>query len=323
MLVSIILLLVFMFVSFLIYGIYLTVTNSKRELAQRMKTYTAKAGELDKSMNAIERLKNFDWKASFQEASKIFAAKEFTKKVEIELMRADIPLRGEEFVMINFLIMIALGMLLLLLTRNAILGWLGVVVGFILPRIIVKRIKLKRVQKFNSQIGDSLVVMSNSLRAGFSFLQAMELVSREMPAPISVEFARTLREMNLGTPTEEALVGLTNRIESEDLDLVLTAVLIQRQVGGNLAEVLDGISHTIRERIRIKGEIRTLTAQGRISGMIVGALPLAIGLVLSVINPKYIGALFINPIGWAMLTVGIISMVIGIALIKKIVDIKV
>ena len=323
MLVSMILLLVFLFVSFLIYGIYLTATNSKRELAQRMKTYTAKAGELDKPMNAVERLKNFDWKASFQEASKMFAAKEFTKKVEIELMRADIPLRGEEFVMINFLIMIALGMLLILLTRNAILGWLGVVVGFVLPRVIVKRTKLKRVQKFNSQIGDSLVVMSNSLRAGFSFLQAMELVSREMPVPISVEFARTLREMNLGTPTEEALVGLTNRIESEDLDLVLTAVLIQRQVGGNLAEVLDGISHTIRERIRIKGEIRTLTAQGRISGMIVGALPLVIGLVLSVINPKYIGALFINPIGWAMLTAGVISMVIGIALIKKIVDIKV
>lgn len=323
MLVSIILILVFLFVSFLIYGIYLTVTNSKRELAQRMKTYTAKAGELDKPMNVIKRLKNFDWKASFQEASKIFAAKEFTKKIEIELTRADIPLRGEEFVMINLLIMIGLGMMLILLTRNAIFGWLGVVAGFIIPKVVVKRIKLKRVQKFNSQIGDSLVVMSNSLRAGFSFLQAMELVSREMPSPISVEFSRTLREMNLGTPTEEALLGLTNRIESEDLDLVITAVLIQRQVGGNLAEVLDGISHTIRERIRIKGEIRTLTAQGRISGIIVGALPVAIGLVLSVINPKYIGALFINPIGWAMMTVGVISMTIGIALIKKIVDIKV
>lgn len=323
MLVSAILILVFLFVSFLIYGVYLTVTNSKRELAQRMKTYTAKAGELDKPMNAIERLKNFDWKASFHEASKIFAAKEFTKKVETELMKADIPLRGEEFVMLNFLIMTALGMALILLTRNPVFGWLGVMAGFIVPRTIVRRIKLKRVQKFNSQIGDSLVVMSNSLRAGFSFLQAMELVSREMPSPISIEFARTLREMNLGTPTEEALVGLINRIESEDLDLVITAVMIQRQVGGNLAEVLDGISHTIRERIRIKGEIRTLTAQGRISGIIVGSLPLAIGLVLSIINPKYIGVLFINPIGWAMITVGVISMIIGIALIKKIVDIKV
>lgn len=323
MLESIILILVFLFVSLLIYGVYLTATNSKRELAQRMKTYTAKAGELDKPVNAVERLKNFDWKSSFQEASKIFAAKEFTKKVEAELMRADIPLRGEEFVMINFMLMTAFGLLLTLLTRNAILGWLGVVAGFILPRVIVKRIKQKRIQRFNSQIGDSLVVMSNSLRAGFSFLQAMELVSREMPSPISVEFSRTLREMNLGTPTEEALLSLTNRIESEDLDLVITAVLIQRQVGGNLSEVLDGISHTIRERIRIKGEIRTLTAQGRISGIIVGVLPLAIGLILSVINPKYIGALFTDPVGWALLTVGVISMTIGAALIKKIVDIKV
>lgn len=323
MLESMILILVFLFVSLLIYGVYLTATNSKRELAQRMKTYTAKAGELDKPVNAVERLKNFDWKSSFQEASKIFAAKEFTKKVETELTRADIPLRGEEFVMINFLLMAALGLMLMLLTRNAILGWLGVVFGFILPRVIVKRIKQKRIQRFNSQIGDSLVVMSNSLRAGFSFLQAMELVSREMPYPISVEFSRTLREMNLGTPTEEALLSLTNRIESEDLDLVITAVLIQRQVGGNLSEVLDGISHTIRERIRIKGEIRTLTAQGRISGIIVGVLPLAIGLVLSVINPKYIGSLFTDPVGWALLTVGAISMTIGAALIKKIVDIKV
>ncbi|MHB9093461.1 MAG: type II secretion system F family protein [Eubacteriales bacterium] len=323
MLLSLILVSVFLSVSLLIYGTYLAATASKTALARRMKTYTAKTGELNRTMNPVERLKALEWKTTFHEASKMFAAKSFTKKMEIELMRADLPLRGEEFVMINFLVMAGLGLLLILITRNAILGWLGVVTGFILPRVLVKRTKLKRIQKFNSQIGDALVVISNSLRAGFSFLQAIELISREMPSPICDEFARTLREMNLGTPTEEALLNLITRIESEDLDLVITAVLIQRQVGGNLAEVLDGISHTIRERIRIKGEIKTLTAQGRISGIIVGALPLAIGLVLSVINPKYIGALFTNPVGWAMLITGAISMMIGIALIKKIVDIKV
>lgn len=323
MLLSLILILVFLCITFLIYGSYLAVNASKRELAQRMKTYTAKAGELNRTANPVEQLRNFDWKTLFQEVSKMFAAKSFTRKMEIELMRADIPLRGEEFIMINVLVMAGLGLPLTLITRNAIVGWFGVVAGFVIPRMIVKRIKLKRIHKFNSQIGDVLVVMSNSLRAGFSFLQALEMVSREMPTPIAEEFTRTLREMNLGTPTEEALLNLTTRIESEDLDLVITAVLIQRQVGGNLAEVLDGISHTIRERIRIKGEIKTLTAQGRISGIIVGALPLVIGLVLSVINPKYIGALFINPVGWAMLTAGAISMTVGIALIKKIVDIKI
>ncbi|PKM82418.1 MAG: secretion system protein [Firmicutes bacterium HGW-Firmicutes-14] len=323
MYLSLTLVLVFLFVSLLIYGIFLTTTTGKRELDERMKTYTARLGELNRESGLAESLKNFNWKSSFQDASKIFAAKSFTKKAEIELMKADIPLRGEEFIMMNFLLMVGLGLVLLLITRNPIVAWFGVVIGFIVPRFIVKRTKIKRVQKFNSQIGDSLTVMSNSLRAGFSFLQAMEMVSREMPAPISDEFNRTLREMNLGTPTEDALMNLTHRIESEDLDLVMTAVMIQRQVGGNLSEILDSISHTIRERIRIKGEIKTLTAQGRVSGIIVGILPIVIGLVLAVINPEYIGALFKTPLGWGLLVAGIISQTIGIALIKKTVDIKV
>lgn len=320
---SAILILVFLSVSLLIIGIYFSVTAGKRALAERMNTYTAKVAGLDQRVGFLERLSSFKWKSYLEEASKIFAAQSITKKMQVELIKANIPLRGEEYILINFLLMFGLGLLLILITRNAILGWLGVITGFMVPKVIVKRMKLKRVQKFNSQIGDALVVMSNSMRAGFSFLQATEMVSKEMPSPICDEFARTLREMNLGTPTEEALLNLTTRIESEDLDLVITAVLIQRQVGGNLAEILDGISHTIRERIRIKGEIKTLTAQGRVSGIIVGVLPVVIGLVLSVINPSYIGALFTNPIGWAMLTAGVISQTIGIALIKKTVDIKV
>jgi tight adherence protein B len=323
MILSVILVLVFLSVALLIYGIYLSLTAKKRELEQRMKNYTAKAEELGSNLSAVEKMKNIDWKAYFQEASKVFAAKSFTKQMEIELIKANLPLRGEEFIMITVLLMAGLGLLLLLLTGNAILGWFGVVIGFVGPRIVIKQMKQKRVQKFNLLIGDALIVMSNSMRAGFSFLQALEMVSREMPPPISEEFGRTLREMNLGTPTEEALLNLTTRIESEDLDLVITAVLIQRQVGGNLAEVLDGISNTIRERIRIKGEIKTLTAQGRISGYVVGALPIAVGLILSVINPTYIGALFTEPAGWALLTAGVISQTIGIALIKKTVDIKV
>lgn len=320
---ALILLLVFFTVSLFIYGLFLSVTARKRELSERMKTYTARIGELDSRVNPLKRIKSFDWKAAFAELSKVFAAKSFTKKIETELIGADLPLRGEEFITINILLMLGFGFLVLIVTRNAMLSWLGIVAGFILPRIYVKRTKLKRLLKFNSQIGDALSVMSNSMRAGFSFLQAMEMVSREMPYPISDEFARTLREMNLGTPTEEALVNLTKRIDSEDLDLVMTAVMIQRQVGGNLAEVLDGISHTIRERIRIKGEIKTLTAQGRISGIVIGILPVVIGLVLSAINPEYVGALFKSSIGWAMLVAGAVSQIIGIVLIKKTVDIKV
>lgn len=320
---AVILLMVFVTVSMFIYGMFLTATSARRELSKRMNRYTARIGELDSGANPIRRLRNFDWKSAFREASQIFSGKAITKKMEAELLKADIPLRGEEFIMVTVLLMAGLGFLALVLTRNIVLTWIGLIAGFLVPKIVVKRLKTKRISKFNSQIGDSLVVMSNSLRAGFSFLQAMEMVSREMPAPISNEFAHTLREMNLGTPTEEALANLTKRIDSEDLDLVITAVLIQRQVGGNLAEVLDSISHTIRERIRIKGEIKTLTAQGRISGIIVGILPIVIGLILSVINPTYIGALFTNEVGWVMLAAGIISQSIGVALIKKTVDIKI
>jgi len=320
---SVILFLVFITVFLAVYGLYLTLTAQKRIIEKRMETYTARLheGEFAGKEKAVR--KNLDWKEMFQEASRVFAAKSFARNMEQELVRADIPLRGEEFILINVLVMGAGGILLLLLTGNPVLAWLGVVAGYIGPRMAVKIAKQKRIQKFNAQISDALVVMANSLRAGFSFIQAMEMVAREMPPPISDEFTRTLREMNLGTPTEEALTNITNRIQSDDLDLVMTAVMIQRQVGGNLSEVLDSISNTIRERIRIKGEIKTLTAQGRISGMVVGGLPIAIGLLLSVINPAYIGKLFTTSIGLGMLFAGGISQLIGIALIKKTVDIKI
>ncbi len=321
---SIILFLFFITFCLAVYGLYLTFTKQRQIIEQRMQQYTVRLHEGEAAVRAEKKAaKKLDWKELFQEASQVFAAKSYTRAMEMELIRADIPLRGQEFIMINVLAMAGGGLLLLVLTGNAVLAWLGAVAGYVGPRFVVKRARHKRVQKFNSQICDALVVMANSLRAGFSFIQAMEMVAKEMPAPIADEFSRTLREMNLGTPTEEALQNITNRIQSDDLDLVLTAVMIQRQVGGNLAEVLDNISHTIRERIRIKGEIKTLTAQGRISGMVVGALPVVIGLVLALINPAYIGQLFNNSTGLAMLFAGAISQLIGIALIKKTVDIKI
>ncbi len=321
MIKSLILVLTFGTVALLYYSVYLILTSRQRLMAQRMEQYTKKIHEAD-TKNIIAK-ETFDLKRAFQRTSKIFAAKSFTKAVEGELIKADIPMRGEEFILLNVLVTVALGLLFSAITRNFIIGWVGAVVGFIIPRYVIKMAKQKRTAKFNAQIGDSLVIMANSLRAGFSFLQAMELVSKEMPAPISVEFARALREMNLGTNTEEALQNLCSRVESEDLDLVITAVLIQRQVGGNLSQVLDGISHTIRERVRIKGEIKTLTAQGRISGMIIGALPVVMGLILSLINPGYIGVLFSESLGLALIATGIVFQLIGVALIKKIVDIKV
>ena len=304
----------------LVVAVYRLATAEQQALQDRVVNYTKlQAAQKGKyNLNKKTGLKEI-----FQSASKVFAAKSYAKKMEVELEQADIPLKGEEFMLIRLLAMVVPIGLVLIFLGNIPLAILLATVGFIFPVLMVNRAKKNRVLKFNNQIGDALVVMSNSLRAGFSFLQSMEMVSKEMQPPIADEFGRALREMNLGTPTEEAMLNLVKRIESDDLDLVVTAVLIQRQVGGNLAEVLDNISHTIRERVRIKNEIKTLTAQGRMSGIIIALLPVGVALMLSVINPEYISKLYTTSMGLFLLIGGVVSQVIGVIVIKKIVDIEV
>lgn len=321
--ISLVLLLTFFSVFTMIIGVYRLVAANQIIVNQRVEKYTSKEMHTlsDKLKENVKKSTNL--KSIFQQTSKIFAAKSYTRAYEIELAKADIPLRGEEFILINIICGIVPALLLGIIFENIPLALILSIAGFIIPRMVIKVAKQKRVVKFNNQIGDALVIMSNSLRAGFSFLQSMEMVSKEMPSPIAEEFSRTLREMNFGTPTEEAMTNLAKRIESDDLDLIVTAVLIQRQVGGNLAEVLDSISHTIRERIRIKGEIKTLTAQGRMSGMIIGFLPLGISAILFVINPSYMMTLFTNVIGIFIVCMGVVSQMIGLFIIKKIVDIEV
>lgn len=319
---SLIVLLSFLTVTALVVWIYLVLTAQQRLMGQRVEAYTTQLDQVSSDRHQKSR-RSMTAKGMFQQASKVFAAKSYTKTIELELGKADIPLRGEEFILINLLVAVGPALMILVITRNLPLAVVLAGIGFVVPRMLVSRAKKNRVAKFNSQIGDALVVMSNSLRAGFSFLQAMEMVGKEMQPPVADEFVRTLREMNLGTPTEEALSHLTKRIDSDDLDLVVTAVMIQRQVGGNLAEVLESISYTIRERIRIKGEIKTLTSHGRMSGLVIGALPVVVALILSVLNPEYTNKLFTTSVGMAITVAGVISQVIGIVVINKIVDIEV
>lgn len=323
MAISLVLLVIFCAVFTMVLGIYRIIAANQIEVNQRVMKYTTKEAYSLSDKLKIKAKGQTSIKSLFQQASKIFAAKSYTHNVELELAKADIPLRGEEFILMNLISGVLPALIIGAIFQNIALAIVVSIIGFIIPKIIINYAKQKRITRFNGQIGDALVVMSNSLRAGFSFLQAMEMVSKEMPSPIADEFARTLREMNLGTPTEEAMSNLAKRIGSDDLDLVVTAVLIQRQVGGNLSEVLDSISHTIRERIRIKGEIKTLTAQGRMSGMIIGFLPVGICAILFVINPSYMMTLFTNIIGLFIVGLGVTSQMIGVLIIKKIVDIEV
>ncbi len=254
---------------------------------------------------------------------KAFEGKQYTSKIEKELARADIPLRGSEFVGLNLILVLVGAAYGWLVISHVLAGFILAFVGGLLPNFFVRARQGARLAKFDAQIADALVIMSNSLRAGYSFLQAMDMVAREMSPPISEEFTSAMKEMSLGSPTETALAALSDRVGSEDLELVVTAVLIQRQIGGNLAEVLDNIAETIRERVKLRQEIKTLTAQGRMSGVIIGVLPAALGVFLYTVNPEYISVLFTHPTGKLMVGLAVFGELIGILVIRKVVAIEI
>ena len=240
-----------------------------------------------------------------------------------QLQKADLKLRTSEYFMIQ--IACVIGLALIGLLRFGI-SWqlfaLGVF-GYFLPGFYVKRRMAKRLKAFNDQLGDTLVLLSNALKAGYSFAQAIDTVSKNASPPIAEEFARCVREMNLGGSVEEALNNMIKRIESPDFDLVVTAVAIHRTVGGNLAEILDNIAHTIRERIRIKGEIKTLTAQASASGTLITLMPIGLCVFMYFVTPSYFKPMTESFIGWAMLGAAAFFIFIGNLIIRKIVAIEV
>jgi tight adherence protein B len=212
-----------------------------------------------------------------------------------ELARADIKLKVGEFMVIAFGVSALMALVGYYFGgENVLFALGGFAVGAFLPRIYVNIQKGKRLVRFDSQLADMLNLMVNGLRAGYSTMQAMESVSKELPAPISEEFRRVVQEMQLGVSMEQALDNLIRRIPSLDLDLVITAMNVQREVGGNLAEILSTISHTIRERVRVKGEIRVLTAQQVYSGRFLSALPVLIMLALYGVNRNYMMMFFVE-----------------------------
>jgi tight adherence protein B len=246
-------------------------------------------------------------------------------RVARELARADLKFKVAEYYALIFMSTVVVGGGAYFLQPNPVSAGIGAVVGFFLPRLYVKRQQTVRLNKFNYQLGDMLNLMVNGLRAGYSTMQAMEAVSRELPSPISDEFRRVVQEMQIGIPMERTLDNLLRRIASEDLDFVVTAINVQREVGGNLSEILDTISFTIRERVRIKGEIRTMTAQVRTSATILSMIPLFLTIALWFIAPDYIGYFFSRGPGCGWAAVGtIVGMIAsGYFVMMKIADIEV
>jgi tight adherence protein B len=258
----------------------------------------------------------------------------FADKIRTRISKADVKLRVSEYIALQLLSAVGGGFLAYqFFSQSTLLAILGVLVGLRVPRIYMGVMASRRLVAFDNQLSDTLNLWVNSLRSGYSVLQGMEAIAAELPPPVGTEFERVVQEVRLGLSLSQALDNMLRRVPSEDLDLVVTAVNIQREVGGNLTEVLDRISHTIRERVRIKGEIRTLTAQGRISGWAVGMLPIALTLILYRINPSYIGELWamekpfiiegVFPCGYIALGLGGLMILFGIIAIRKIVNIEV
>jgi tight adherence protein B len=267
-----------------------------------------------------------DMKNIFSAASsvmfQVFAFKGLRERVERSLIKADIAFTAEEMLLIIFITAIMAATLVYVISGIIILSlFVIILVCLLYYAMIDSRIK-KRRQKMNEQLADALDMISGSLRTGFSFMKAMEVTANDMGEPISREFKRVIKEVDVGLTMDQALHNLLERMSSDDLELMVTAIVIQRQVGGNLAEILDNISETIRSRISLKREIRVLAAPGKVSGIIVALLPPLFGLILFIMDPKYIGALFTNKIGIIMLMVAAFNECIGFLIIRKMVDVE-
>jgi tight adherence protein B len=252
--------------------------------------------------------------------------RKFGKTWRRKLARANIKLTVAEFAVLH--IVAAAGGFtigwLFLFSGDPVMSVAAAFLGFFFPRIYVNRTIGRRLIAFEEQLPDTLGLWVNALRSGYSVLQAMEAIAKDAPEPTITEFQRVVQEVQLGIDLPDALEHLLERVESDDLDLVVTAVNIQREVGGNLAEILEVISHTIRERIKLKGEIRVLTSQGRITGYLISFLPIALALFLNASNPTYMGQMFEDrACGWPMIGGGLALIGIGSAVIQKIIDIEI
>ncbi len=294
------------------------------DVAQRLETLTGR--EVKERPNeplarqAIERI------------DAVVAKSKQGSSIRSELARADLKLTVAEFIGLKLGAALVGAVFGLILGRASPLAQLAAAIVFalvfsFLPNFYVNIRAARRVKAFNNQLGDVITMMANALRGGYSFLQTLDMVSREAPEPSSTEFRRVVQEVGLGRSTEEALQNLLRRVPSDDLDLLITAVSIQMEVGGNLAQILDTIGHTIRERVRIKGEISTLTAQGRISSWIITGLPIGLAMFITVVNPDYMAPLFtfgMPPEAWCCMPVTSLFMIaLGYFAIQKIINIEV
>jgi tight adherence protein B len=322
---------------FLVVGIF---GGSRRTALGRLARYGAKDSAESRERPKGERrsvAQVLGGSSALSRLNQTMERRTWSEEMARDLARADLALRPIEYVLIRSAVIVvfvviaaALGATFLPVLSQTLSLLVVAFIGFVIPRLYVSRRQAGRLQAFNARLPDTITLIGNGLRSGASFLQAIELVVRESAPPVSTEFSRVIREVNLGLPLDQALGNMVRRVRSDDLELMATAISIQHQVGGNLAEILDTIAFTIRERVRIKAEIRTLTAMQRLSGYVVGFLPIGLFVVLLFIAPQFMNPMFERPpelfglpLGVLLLGLGVTLMAIGFTFVRRVVEIDV
>jgi tight adherence protein B len=317
---AIILTSIFLIFSMLIY-LFLMIYLNRKRLNNRVKEFLP-SPELKEAIQELDKRPSFT-KRFVNSVATVFKSVQFSKSTEKILLEAGSKLRPEELFAARLLASVASGIITLFLGLPWYIVIIVVLIGFAVPKLSINRKRKKRLAMVNYQLIEVLGMMANSMRAGFSFMQAMQLVGKEMPDPLGPEFERLVRQAGLGIPLEDALEELVERLPNKELEVVVRGILAQRRSGGNLAQLLETMEETIRGRVRILEELNTLTAQGRMSSWIITLLPVALGLYLALVNGEYFSPMLEHPLGWMMLLVGSVSIIIGWAVIQKIIRIEV
>ncbi len=311
---------IFIIVSLGMY-LFLRVYTHNRRIHTRTQDFLL-APRVEELTTVKEKRPSF-FKQFFISIANIFKDIRFSNSTEKILLESGSSLRPEEFFALRMITAIGIGIVTAFIGLPWYLCAVAIIIGFALPKVFMKQKRNKRLARINYQLIEVLGMMANSMRAGFSFMQAMQLVGKELPDPLGPEFERVVRQAGLGVPLDTIFEELVERLPNKELEVVVQAILAQRRSGGNLAQLLETMEETIRGRVRILEELNTLTAQGRMSSWIITLLPVGLALYLALVNREYFSPMLEHPLGWTMMFVASVSIILGWVFIQKIIRIEV
>ena len=309
-------------VFFIIEGVYLVLQERSNPEIKRIKKQLKDLSNQEKNQSDVSLLDHIRPLSDIPQLNKLLLSIPFAKRMDLFLIQADVSYTLGVFLLFSTVIALLGFLLVLIITRSFLLSLPGMVFG-LLPYFVIKFIKARRMKKFEEQLPDALDMIARSLRAGHALSGGLEMAGQEFSEPLGPEFARTVRQITFGVNLERALRNMSERVDCPDLKFLVVSVMIQRESGGNLGEIMENIARIIRERFQLRGKIRTLAAEGKFSAIILIALPFLIALALFFINPDYIKELINDTKGRMIIAGAIVMMCVGVYFMKRIIDIKV